>query len=84
MWCGAKFSNALLGCVVPTVYSNVPNRATRDICIRSCAKAPLKKCEANTVSSAVSIPGYREHNSALPGCDARTVSSVASIPGHQR
>ena len=51
MWCGAKFSNALLGCVAPTVYSNAPNRATRDICIRSCAKAPLKKCEANTVSS---------------------------------
>ena len=84
MWCGAKFSNALPGCVAITVYSIASNRATRDKCIRGCVNAPLKKCEANTVSSAVSIPGYREHDSALPGCDARTVSSVASIPGYQR
>ena len=84
MGCGAKHSSALPGCVAITVYSIASNRATRDKCVGRCPNAPLKKCEANTVSSAVSIPGYRKHNSALPGCDARTVSSVASIPGHQR
>ena len=84
MWCGAKFSNALLGCVAPTVYSNVPNRATRDICIRSCAKAPLKKCEANTVLSAPSTPGTAKLNTALMYGGSFTVLSVASTPGHQR
>ena len=84
MWCGAKFSNALLGCVAPTVYSNAPNRATRDICIRSCAKAPLKKCEANTVLSAPSTPGTAKLNTALMYGGSFTVLSVASTPGHQR
>ena len=84
MWCGAKFSNALLGCVAPTVYSNVPNRATRDKCIRSCAKAPLKKCEANTVLSAPSTPGTAKLNTALMYGGSFTVLSVASTPGHQR
>ena len=29
--------------VATTVSTAVPNRATRDICIRSCVKSPLKK-----------------------------------------
>ena len=39
---GAKFSSALTLREAPTVSSIVPNRATRDKCIRSCVKAPLK------------------------------------------
>ena len=39
---GAKLSNALPGCVAVTVYSIVPNRATRDMRIRRCVNAPLK------------------------------------------
>ena len=38
----AKRSNALMWRVADTVSSIVPNRATRDICIRRCAKSPLK------------------------------------------
>ena len=34
---------ALPGCVAVTVYSIVPNRATRDNRIGSCVKSPLKR-----------------------------------------
>ena len=37
-----KLSSALMYGEANTVYSNIPNRATRDICIRRCGNAPLK------------------------------------------
>ena len=43
MECGAKLNTALPGCVAVTVYSIVPNRATRDNRIGSCVKSPLKR-----------------------------------------
>ena len=43
MECGAKLSSALMYGEANTVYSNIPNRATRDKRIRSSPKSPLKK-----------------------------------------
>ena len=65
-----------------TVSTIVPNRATRDKCIGSCAKAPLKKCEANTVLSAPSTPGTAKLNTALMYGGSFTALSVASTPGY--
>jgi hypothetical protein len=53
MWCGAKFSNALLGCVAPTVYSNVSIPGYRE------HNSALPGCDARTVSSVASIPGHQ-------------------------
>ena len=39
----AKLNTALPGCVAVTVYSIVPNRATRDNRIGSCVKSLLKR-----------------------------------------
>ena len=66
-----------------TVSSIVPNRATRDKCIRSCAKAPLKKCEANTVLSAPSNRVTSKLSTALMYGGSFTVLSVASTPGNK-
>ena len=84
MECGAKLSSALTLREAITVYSIASNRATRDKCIRSCAKAPLKKCEANTVLSAPSTPGTAKLSTALMYGGSFTVLSVASTPGYQR
>ena len=78
---GAKFDTVLPGCAAITVSSAPSNRATRDKCIRSCAKAPLKKCEANTVLSAPSTPDTAKLNTALMYGGSFMVLSAPSTPG---
>ena len=41
--CGAKHNTALMYGEAHAIYSNVPNRATRDMRIGRCVNSPLKK-----------------------------------------
>ena len=50
-----KTQLALPGCVAVTVYSNVPNRATRDKCIGRCVNAPLKSLGAAEVLAGAGV-----------------------------
>ena len=59
MECGAKHSSALPGCVAITVSSALSNRATRDKCIRSCVKSPLKRYVA--VAGVIDLIEDRAH-----------------------
>ena len=53
----AKLNTALPGCVAVTVYSIVPNRATRDNRIGRCVKSPLKN-DAAVADEFVEFIGY--------------------------
>ena len=55
----AKLNTALPGCVAVTVYSNVPNRATRDNRIGRCVKSLLKRYVA--VAGVIDLIEDRAH-----------------------
>ena len=75
-----KLCNALSGCVAVTVYSNVPNRATRDKCIRRCSNAPLNVFPLRSLRGRCRLRQMRCYYICAVGATLLTYVSVSSAP----